>query len=308
MSKPFIFISCGQFTDAEKALGKAIVKAVEENTDYDAYFAEEGQDLDGLDNNILNALQNCVAFITVLHPRGEIFRPNGTKHVRASVWIEQEIAIATYIKRVQKKSLPVIAFIYKSAQQAVGREGIRELIKLNPIQFADESEVLAVLPERLKALGKLTATDIVPEIRMYEAVRQVDKHITGQLLFRINNNTDSRIEKINGKLRIHAGLLKHHTGFGMDEELSPDRQYRILRFNEANIPPLQPQSYRDLPTFEYCRHCAIEDTHEPSPYIGSLLVSEYEVEMTLWVDGKPYHVMKTIKELGQEANARQARA
>src|SRR5437660_1665926 len=197
MRKPFIFISCGQFTDAEKALGKAIVKAVQENTDYDAYFAEEGQDLDGLDNNILNALHDCVAFITVLHPRGEIIRPDGTKHVRASVWIEQEIAIATYIKRVQKKPLPVIAF----AHQAVGREGIRELIKLNPIRFAGEAEVLAVLGERLNALGKLTATDIVPEIKMHEAVRQVDKHITGQLLFRIHNNTDSRIEKINGKLR-----------------------------------------------------------------------------------------------------------
>jgi hypothetical protein len=50
----------------------------------------------------------------------ELFtRPDGSAHVRASVWIEQEIAIATYIQRVEKRSLPVIAFVHKS----VGREG-----------------------------------------------------------------------------------------------------------------------------------------------------------------------------------------
>src|SRR5208282_5787967 len=94
-----IFISCGQYTDSEKRLGKQIAEMVRAITDLEPFFAEEVQDLNGLDTNILHALRNCVAFITVMHPRGEIRRPDGSTLFRASVWIEQEIAIATYIQR-----------------------------------------------------------------------------------------------------------------------------------------------------------------------------------------------------------------
>lgn len=147
MDKPFIFVSCGQWTEAEKSLGKAVVKAVKHITGLDAFFAEQVQDLNGLDSNILSALRECAAFITIMHPRGEIKRPDGSTHVRASVWIEQEIAIAAYICRMEERTLPVIAFIHKS----VGREGIRDLLHLNPIPFADEREVLEALPARMQA-------------------------------------------------------------------------------------------------------------------------------------------------------------
>jgi hypothetical protein len=56
-------------------------------------------------------------------------------------WIEQEIAIATYIQRAEKKPLPVIAFVHES----VGREGIRDPIHLNPIRFTDKSDLLATI-------------------------------------------------------------------------------------------------------------------------------------------------------------------
>ena len=149
MSK--IFVSCGQFTPAEKLVGKEIVRVAKEVTGLDAFFAEEVQDLNGLDTNILNALHECAAFITVIHPRGEIKRKDGSIHVRASVWIEQEIAIATYIQRVEKRTLPVIAFIHKS----VGREGLRDLLHLNPIFFNDETEIISALPARLAAWKSL---------------------------------------------------------------------------------------------------------------------------------------------------------
>src|SRR5208337_4442257 len=151
-----IFISCGQFTDAEKRLGKQIAEMVKKMTGLEPFFAEEVQDLNGLDTNILNALHHCVAFITVMHPRGEIKRPGGSVLVRASVWIEQEIAIATYIQRVEHRSLPIIAFKHKS----VGLEGIRSLLHLNPIEFTDESEVLAELSTRLETWRSLKPSGI----------------------------------------------------------------------------------------------------------------------------------------------------
>ncbi|HEV7673098.1 MAG TPA: hypothetical protein VGQ12_01070 [Candidatus Angelobacter sp.] len=154
MSKPFIFVSCGQYTDAEKSLGKSLVQVIKSITGLDAFFAEQVQDLNGLDANILRALRDCAAFITVVHPRGRIVRPNGTSQIRASVWIEQEIAIATYVQRVEQRPLPVIAFIHES----VGREGIRDLLHLNPITFAQEADVLAALPELLQPWKSLNST------------------------------------------------------------------------------------------------------------------------------------------------------
>ena len=118
-----IFVSCGQYSTAEKELGKQICTMVRTLTKCEPFFAEDVHDLNGLDANILNALHDCVGFITVMHPRGEIKRTKDTI-VRASVWIEQEIAIATYIHRIEKRSLPIIAFKHKS----VSREGIRDLL------------------------------------------------------------------------------------------------------------------------------------------------------------------------------------
>jgi hypothetical protein len=57
-----IFVSCGQYTQAE-SLGKAIVRTVKSVTGLDAFFAEEVQDLNGLDANVLAALHDCTAFI-----------------------------------------------------------------------------------------------------------------------------------------------------------------------------------------------------------------------------------------------------
>lgn len=155
-----IFISCGQFTDAERRLGKQIAEMVRKLTDCEPFFAEEVQDLKGLDTSILGALHNCVAFITVMHPRGEIRRPDGSVLVRASVWIEQEIAVATDIQRFENRPLPIIAFKHR----LVGREGIRDLLHLNPIEFTDETEVLEELAKRLLAWNSLKPSGIELEL------------------------------------------------------------------------------------------------------------------------------------------------
>jgi len=66
-------------------LGRDIVRMVKTITGFDAFFAEEVQDLNGLQTNILAALRDASGFISVLHPRGEIRRPTGATHIRASV-------------------------------------------------------------------------------------------------------------------------------------------------------------------------------------------------------------------------------
>ena len=189
MGKQTIFISCGQFTEAEKRLGRDIALLVKKVTGLEPFFAEEVQDLNGLDSNILNALRDCLAFITVLHPRGDITRPDKSVHVRASVWIEQEIAIATYIQRVEKRQLPIIAFKHVS----VGREGIRDLLQLNPIEFRDEAEVLAALPSRLEKWKSLTPSGIEIKLESSSQTRSEEGHVIRRLEVIIVNDTNERI-------------------------------------------------------------------------------------------------------------------
>jgi hypothetical protein len=51
---------------------------------------------------------------------------SGQKHVRGSIWIEQEIAIAAFLTATRKRDIPVI--LYK--RMGIKREGVREQIKL----------------------------------------------------------------------------------------------------------------------------------------------------------------------------------
>jgi hypothetical protein len=73
-----------------------------------------------------------------MHARGIVTGLQGVEHVRASVWIEQEIAIAAFLKQVLKRDIKIAAFVHHS----VKREGIRELLQLNPKLFETEAEVL----------------------------------------------------------------------------------------------------------------------------------------------------------------------
>ena len=295
MSTPFVFVSCGQFTEAEKRLGKSIAKIVKSVTGIDAYFAEEVQDLNGLDSNILEALRKAVGFITVLHPRGTIRRPDGSEHVRASVWIEQEIAIATYIQRTEERSLPIIAFVHES----VGREGLRDLLHLNPIPFSDELEVLAAMPDRLQLWKNLSPTGISISLHTEAPVLQ-QGHPTRRLLLTLNNKTNTRITNWNGRLRLPTGVLKHWATHYAGEEPSADPQFRIFRLDEEGRGPIPPHRPAVVAMIDYCVKCAAEYTGDSEP-MASAIVSEYTVDAQVWIAGREYKTTKTIKELSQQA-------
>jgi hypothetical protein len=297
MSK--IFVSCGQFTEAEKSLGKAMVRIVKSVTGADAFFAEQVQDLNGLDSNILSALRDCAAFITVLHPRGNIIRPDGSTQIRASVWIEQEIAIATYIQRVEKRSLPVIAFIHKS----VGREGIRDLLHLNPIPFTDEAEILAALPELLRPWKTLPSSGIRLQLQSGSRTREQD-HWIRKLSVSLINDSSQRITNFNCQVRLPAGILKHWSAMYPSEVKSDDQRYRCFSFDESfKRTAISPRTTAALIDFNYCTACAGEHTGE-IPAIAAALVGESEVEATIWIDGREYNAVNTIKGLSADAEAR----
>jgi hypothetical protein len=282
-----IFISCGQYTDSEKRLGKQIAEMVRALTDLEPFFAEEVQDLNGLDANILGALHNCVAFITVLHPRGEIKRPGGSVLVRASVWIEQEIAIATYIQRVENRPLPIIAFKHKS----VGREGMRDLLHLNPIEFTDESEVLAELPKRLASWRSLKPSGVDLHLTS-KATPYQDGHAIRSLETTLVNETNHRIDSYELEIRLPSSILKHWNDIYPSEVPCNVPGLRCFRFDQTGFGSVRPHDRLRLAIFDYCTACAVAEHGG----IGAL-VAEARLGARIWVNGEEYAVEKTIKQV-----------
>jgi hypothetical protein len=139
-----VFISCGQYRPEEIKLGEDLAAAVSELTLYQGYFAQNVTSLDGLSRNIFGALNRCCGFVGVMHQRGDLATPDGTR-IRASVWVEQEIAIAAFLKQAQDRDIQVVVYV----QRGISREGVRDQLHLNPIEFSHEDDVLSDFRQRL---------------------------------------------------------------------------------------------------------------------------------------------------------------
>ena len=142
-----VFISCGQFTDEERELGKRVCDLVTKRTAFEGYFAQNQTTLKALSENVLRRLYESVGLIAIMHHRGRI---EGRDVIRASVWVEQEIAMATLMEQVLGRPLHVVLFI----QHGVAIEGIRQQIQLNPIEFTNNDEVIGRLGEILATWTK----------------------------------------------------------------------------------------------------------------------------------------------------------
>ena len=194
--KPLIFISCGQYTQDEIALGKAIEELVRQRTNFDAYFAEQQNSLEGLSANILSSLGRCVGFVAVAHHRGVVSRPNDTI-VRASVWIEQELAIAAFIQHALKRKIEVALYL----QKGIYREGIREQLRLAPVMFETSADVLADFESRLTSWRLETPrTHSLRAEWRFETYRQTqDRH---DYRFHVDLVNDGATQITDWKLRV----------------------------------------------------------------------------------------------------------
>jgi hypothetical protein len=149
-----IFISCGQVTQEEKQLGKDVCELVTKLTPHRPYFAENQSSVDGVTNSILRNLDDATALIAIMHHRDTVISRSQTQFIRASIWIEQEIAIAAFITQVLKRGLRVAAYI----QEGIRREGLRDKIQLNPKSFKNNAEILTDLEALLPSWKDLPAT------------------------------------------------------------------------------------------------------------------------------------------------------
>jgi hypothetical protein len=129
MGDKLIFISCGQLTELEKAVGSLIQSAVDGTPGYQSYFAETVHDLEALAQNVLKGLQECSGAIVVLQDRGTVTQTDGREwgH-RSSVWVNQEIAILAYRQFFESQKIPILVL----AEPTVKLEGAMTSLIVNP--------------------------------------------------------------------------------------------------------------------------------------------------------------------------------
>jgi len=296
MSKRHIFVSCGQRTEEEKRLGESICQVIREHGVFDCFFAESQHSLNGLHENILDALAKSDGFITVIHRRGNVSYGQD-KHEpldRASVWIEQEIAIAAYIQRTTKSDLLTVAYIEKG----VGREGLRELLHLNPIEFTLNEEIVVDLKLRLKTWHKSSSDDSLGKLEL-ESTPGYQSGIHIRNLAPILTNQGKRANEYSCTLEIPEALLSFTSAFNVTEVPRIRPGYRRFQTTEAtkNNAPL----IRDNPVKMLIQEVAIAHLNEEQKQ----QVLKQDLQVSAEIEDRVYSLTKSCAEVFAETQLAQ---
>jgi len=129
------FISCGQKDDKEKTVGISVENYFKKRG-FETYFAERVHSPDALTENIFKFLRQSEYFVFVDFKRD----PINSKGYRGSLFVNQEIAIATFLK------LQGMGFYEKGTM----REGILGYHIHNARPFEDGREIIEILNAETK--------------------------------------------------------------------------------------------------------------------------------------------------------------
>lgn len=141
-----VFVSCGQLTEPEKALGREVAQVIEGHG-MTAFFAQDVHSAGDLNSEVFRAIQTCDAFLAILQKRGTVKFADHPQSERSSVWIQQEIAVFCYRMFLEQQSLPLRVY----SQREIRREGVMEIAIVNPIDFDRDDEVVAGVDAWLKS-------------------------------------------------------------------------------------------------------------------------------------------------------------
>ena len=160
-----------------------------------AYFAEDVHDTDGLSQHIFDNLQRSAGFLAVMHRRGRVHTPH-EDFDRASVWIQQELAIVSFLnfQRPGPRRIRIRVF----TEGEIKREGVSAVQIVNATPFERDDE----LPDRVRTwlTGPDFAVDPVGDTR-----EQIFQRIAARLtveqwrqlhvLMVLSNGTDAEVSE-----------------------------------------------------------------------------------------------------------------
>jgi len=140
-----VFISCGQRCDREKEIGFKVDRYFRDRG-FETFFAEKAHSPEALTEYIFKHLGESEYFLFIDFERELLTKDE----YRGSLFVNQEIAIATYLK------IPGLGFY----ERKVRREGILNYQIYNALPFSTGGEIL----ERLDALTEKWDADSVNEL------------------------------------------------------------------------------------------------------------------------------------------------
>lgn len=207
-----IFVSCGQRTEAEKALGEKIERKVNSTPGFRAYYAENVQSLDALTNDIFQNLQTCSGLIAILHERGVITQ-NGKNTVTSSIWINQEIAILAFRQFFESTTFPILMF----KEKGVTLEGALASLITNPIEFENDDQVLVKVQLWLNT-QRFPPNDSARQQAFEEKIQALTETdwMVIECLFALGEN-DVTEGEIKGRLRSRHGMNKTEAKQSLDD-------------------------------------------------------------------------------------------
>lgn len=217
----------GQLTQEEKSLGKQIQSLVAELTPFEPYFAEYQSSLEGLTDNIFRSLDQAVGFITVMHSRGEVTIPD-RKIMRASVWVEQEIAIAAFLVQTLGRKLHAVAFI----QDGIHLEGVRKYIIFKPEPFKESAEVIqrlkAILPTWNVLERKRKGTHLAPRFewpKNNRPTKSTQKRHDYELVVAVKNDGTKKVRELRTDIWVPRELTDETAKIGTEFEGSKTHRF-----------------------------------------------------------------------------------
>jgi hypothetical protein len=126
------------------------------------------------------------------------------------VWIEQEIAIATFISQVLQRPIPVRVYIHED----IRREGIRDQLIRNPVIFREDSEVLADLRRFLPSWWALVQQEPKQSLSLKPIIRAQPQPMPGggddrryALVVDVENDGENDVSEFKLDLEFPASLV-----------------------------------------------------------------------------------------------------
>ena len=145
MANRLVFVSYGVLTEEERRLGAAAAGIIRAHR-MEPFIAQEVHSANDLNSRVFDAINNCDAFLGILHKRGLVRFRTYPDVDRSSVWIQQEFAVFCYRSFVERRALPMRIYM----ERGIRREGVMEIAMANPIEFEQPDEVLAELDRWLE--------------------------------------------------------------------------------------------------------------------------------------------------------------
>ena len=170
--------------------------------------------------------------------------------VRASVWIEQEIAVAAFIQQILARPINVASYVHES----VDREGMREQLLLNPKSFVSNNQVLehlkTVLPTWMPPDETKEQIGIHVEIKYETRLITQERHDYCLLVLASNSGSEP-IELSHVDLEFPCDLMELPAAHPMLVSERSTLTTCFFRAERQSLPRIYPGDVKRVLTIDY---------------------------------------------------------